>query len=174
MACLLQFRFNFLRNIPMAFHETFQQSTYIAAPLSLVDRTITSQVLMHRWLNPVLRCEPVGEWSTELGSKSQFVIQVPLLKPRLSCTVIQRQPGLIVWEFEGFFKGQDRWECHPESTGTRLLNRFEFKVDNPLIAYGFNTFAASWTRQDMQAQLLRLKQVAEQLAASEPTPTTSY
>jgi hypothetical protein len=29
------------------------------------------------------------------------------------------------------------------------------------VNWGFNTFAASWTKQDMQAQLRRLKRVAE-------------
>jgi hypothetical protein len=68
---------------------------------------------------------------------------------------------LIVWGFKGFFQGRDRWECLPEANGTRLLNRFEFEISNPLIRFGFNTFAAAWTQADMQAQLRRLKQVAE-------------
>ncbi|NET38926.1 MAG: SRPBCC family protein, partial [Cyanothece sp. SIO1E1] len=45
--------------------------------------------------------------------------------------------------------------------GTYLLNRFEFEIPSPLVRFGFNTFAASWTKQDMQAQLRRLKRVAE-------------
>jgi hypothetical protein len=46
--------------------------------------------------------------------------------------------------------------------GTRLLNRFEFEIPNPLVSWGFNTFAASWTQNDMKAQLRRLKRVAEE------------
>ncbi len=86
-----------------------------------------------------------------------------MLQPSLLSTVIERQPGLIVWDFKGFFAGQDRWECIPEEGGTRLLNRFEFEIPNPLVAFGFNQFAADWTKQDMEAQLRRLKQVAERL-----------
>lgn len=121
---------------------------------------------MHRWLNPALRCEPVGSWSSDVGSQSRFVVQIPLLQPTLNSTVTERRPGLVVWSFEGFFTGRDRWECRPEGNGTRLLNRFEFKIPNDLVRFGFETFAANWTRRDMQAQLLRLKQVAQQLAAS--------
>ena len=119
---------------------------------------------MHQWLNPVLRCEPIGDtWSTDLNSQTRFIIQIPLLQPSLLSTVVERRPGLVVWGFTGFFTGKDRWECIPEETGTRLLNRFEFEIPNPLVAFGFNQFAANWTKQDMEAQLKRLKQVAERL-----------
>ena len=146
--------------------ESFQQSIYIEAPLAIVDHTITDRTLMHRWLNPALRCEPVGDWSSDLGSQTRFMIQVPLLKPTLYSTVVERQLGLVVWAFEGFFRGRDRWQCHPEASGTRLVNQFEFEIDNPIVAWGFYTFAAPWTRKDMQAQLHRLKQVAEELATA--------
>ncbi len=150
----------------MTDRQTFQQSIYIAAPIAVVDRCITDQTLMHRWLNPALRCEPIGKWSTDLGSRSRFVVQIPLLQPTLNNLVSERRLGLVVWSFSGFFRGSDRWECQPERTGTRLLNWFEFEIPNPLIRFGFNTFAVSLTRQDMQAQLQRLKQIAEELAAA--------
>jgi hypothetical protein len=44
-----------------------------------------------------------------------------------------------------------------------LINRFNFTIPNPIIRYGFNTFAVNLTRQDMQAQLRRLKRVAEEI-----------
>jgi hypothetical protein len=69
--------------------------------------------------------------------------------------------GLVVWEFSGFFVGRDRWECFAEGQDTRLVNCFEFQIPNPLVAFGFQTFAAPWTKRDMQAQLQRLKNVAE-------------
>ena len=80
----------------------------------------------------------------------------------MNSVVVERQPGLVVWEFQGFFQGRDRWECQPTEKGTLLLNRFEYDIPNPLVSWGFNTFAASWTKEDMQAQLRRLKRVAEQ------------
>jgi len=141
--------------------QIFEQSIQIDASAIVVERCITDQILMHRWLNPALRCEPVGDWSTDLGSRSRFVIQVPVLRPTLKSVVVEREPGLVVWEFQGFFKGRDRWECQPESRGTRLVNRFEFEIPNPIVRFGFDTFAAKLTREDMQAQLRRLKRVAE-------------
>jgi hypothetical protein len=143
--------------------QVFEQSIQINATATVVERCITEQALMHRWLNPVLRCEPVGAWSTDVGSKSRFVIQIPVIKPTLDSTVVKRQPGLVVWEFQGFFKGRDTWECQPIDKGTRLVNRFEFEIPNPLVSWGFQTFAQNWTKEDMQAQLQRLKRVAEQV-----------
>lgn len=143
--------------------EVLEQSIEINATATVVERCITDLNLMHRWLNPVLRCEPVGEsWSTELGAQSRFVMQIPLLQPTLQCVVAERQPGIVVWAFQGFFQGRDTWECQPVKKGTHLLNRFEFDIPNPLISWGFQTFAAAWTKQDMEAQLRRLKRVAEE------------
>ena len=147
----------------MPLPQVFEQSIQINASATIVERCITDQVLMHRWLNPILHCEPIGEWSTEIGSRSRFVIQIPLLQPTLNSVVLEREPGLIVWGFEGFFQGRDRWECQPSFQGTKLLNRFEFEIPNTLVSWGFNNFAANWTKNDMKAQLRRLKQVAEEI-----------
>jgi Polyketide cyclase / dehydrase and lipid transport len=141
--------------------KVFEQTILINASATIVERCITDLTLMHRWLNPALRCEPVGDWNTSVGSKSRFIIQIPIIKPTLNTTVVEREPGLVVWGFEGYFQGRDRWECQPQDKGTCLLNRFEFEIPNPLINWGFKTFAESWTAKDMQAQLYRLKQVAE-------------
>ncbi len=131
----------------------------------------------------MLSCEPEGgTWSTEIGSKSKFVVMIPLLKfglqPTLHNIVSDRAPGLVVWDFEGFFVGTDRWQCDPidpvdEAVGdlmsspsrlaTRLTNCFTFEIPNPLVRFGFNKFALSLTQTDMIAQLKRIKVVAEQL-----------
>ena len=143
--------------------ETFEQSIWIDAPVETVDRTITDRDTMHEWLNPMLSCEPVQEWSTDIGAESLFRIKLPLVQPTLRSVVRDRQPGLVVWGFEGYFTGSDRWECTPERSGTRLTNRFTFTISNPLIAFGFRVFAATLTKRDMEQQLKRLKAVAERL-----------
>lgn len=147
----------------MSASQVFEQSIQIRASAVTVERCLTDLQLMHRWLNPALRCEPVGEWTTAIGGQSRFVIQVPLVQPTLNSVVVEREPGLVVWQFKGFFEGRDRWECNPELEGTRLVNRFEFKIPNPIVNYGFNRFAAQWTQNDMKAQLRRLKRVAEEV-----------
>ncbi len=148
--------------VTMSFSQVFEQSIFIRASATVVELCITDHTLMYRWLNPMLRCEPVGKWDTFVGSRSRFIINIPFLEPSLNSIVAEREPGLIVWEFQGFFRGSARWECQPELEGTRLLNRFEFEIPNPLIKFGFNQFAASWTKSDMEAQLRRLKRLAEE------------
>jgi hypothetical protein len=143
--------------------QAFEQSIQIDASPSIVEKCLTDRILMHRWLNPMLLCEPVGEWSTDLGSQSRFLIKIPLWPPTLDSVVVERQPGLVVWQFTGFFHGRDRWECQLHPQGTLLLNRFEFEIPNPLVRWGFNTFASKLTKQDMRAQLQRLKRVAEEV-----------
>jgi hypothetical protein len=144
----------------------FEQSIQIKASATVVDKCITDLELMQRWLNPALKCEPMGEWGTSVGSRSKFIIQIPGIKPTLKNVVLAREPGLIIWGFDGFFTGKDRWECEPNERGTRLINRFEFNIPNRLIAWGFDRFAATWTKADMEAQLRRLKRVAEELHQS--------
>jgi hypothetical protein len=146
--------------------QVLEQSIEINATSAVVERCFTDLTLMHRWLNPALSCQPVGgSWSTEVGSESLFIMQIPVVKPTLKSVVVEREPGLVVWEFQGFFQGRDRWECQPTPQGTRLVNRFEFDIPNPIVSWGFNNFAASWTQKDMQAQLRRLKRVAESLVS---------
>ncbi|MEY2984805.1 MAG: hypothetical protein RLZZ568_1422 [Cyanobacteriota bacterium] len=139
----------------------FEQSIEINASATVVERCFTDLGLMHQWLNPLLRCEPMGVWSTAVGGRSRFVINIPILQPTLNSVVVRRSPGLVIWQFSGFFSGRDRWECHPISQGTYLLNRFEFVIPNPIVSWGFQLFAAKLTSADMCAQLRRLKQVAE-------------
>lgn len=148
----------------MSSRQVFEQSILIRANSTVVEHCFTDLELMHQWLNPMLRCEPVDVWDTNVGGRCRFVIKLPLFQPTLKTVVLEREPGLIVWGFEGYFKGCDRWECLPEPQGTCLLNRFEFEIPNPLIKFGFNLFAASLTKSDMEAQLRRLKQVAERLS----------
>ncbi len=145
------------------FTQTFTQSIDIAATPEQVEQTFTELDLMQRWLNPMLVCTPVGPWSTDVGSRSLFVVKVPIATLVLENRVIDRAPGLVVWEFDGFFRGIDRWECHKINTGTRLTNSFSFDIPNPLIRFGFNTFAKRLTARDMTDQLQRLKTVAEDL-----------
>ncbi len=152
----------------MPARQVFENTIHINASATVVERCCTDLSLMQRWLHPALRCEPVGEWSAAAGSRSRFTIQIPLLRPTLDNVVSEREPGLIVWEFQGFFQGRDRWECQPSDQGTILLNRFEFEIPNPLVRWGFEQLAAPWTRQDMKAQLRRLKRVAEELQQLQP------
>lgn len=51
--------------------QVFEQSIQINASASEVERCIADRTLMHQWFNPALRCEPVGDWSTDVGSRKR-------------------------------------------------------------------------------------------------------
>lgn len=145
----------------------YENHVDIAASVATCERCLIEPDLMHRWLNPALRCEAVGPWSVNVGDRFHFRVRVPVLNLHLNCIVSERQLGLVVWTFDGFFRGSDRWECRTQPNGqTRLLNRFEFDIPNPLIRVGFDLVAASLTQRDMRSQLQRFKQVAEKLSAN--------
>jgi hypothetical protein len=53
--------------------QVFEQSIDISANATTVERCITDRALMHQWLNPALRCEPLGErWNTDPGGPDPF------------------------------------------------------------------------------------------------------
>jgi len=138
----------------------FEQTCLIAAPVAVVDRCLTQEALMKQWLNPLLACASVGAWDCEVGGRFRFYLRVPLIQPTLDCRVIERGLGLVVWAFDGFFTGTDRWQAVAVGEETRLLNRFEFAIPNPLVSWGFQGFAA-FTQQDMVQQLGRVRRIAE-------------
>ncbi|MBF2096754.1 MAG: SRPBCC family protein [Gloeomargaritaceae cyanobacterium C42_A2020_066] len=140
---------------------TFEQTIFISAPVAVVDAWITERERMAQWLNPLLRCEPVGVWSTAVGGRFRFCLALPGFQPSLDCVVTERQVGVIQWTFTGFFAGTDRWACTSMGDQTRLVNTFTFRIPNPLVAWGFDLVAAGLTRADMQAQLRRLKRCCE-------------
>lgn len=169
----------------------YTQSVVIEADLAQVDRCLTDPDLMGRWLNPLLRCEAIGSWSDQVGSRFRFRVGIPLWQPSLDCVICSRgiEPDTrwIEWGFEGFFVGSDLWRMMPfqaqdnqDSTNQNrihhqskpvieLVNRFQFGIPHPVVNWGFQVAAAGLTQRDMQAQLQRLKQVAEGLGPSAPS-----
>jgi hypothetical protein len=143
--------------------EIFEQQIRIAASLGAAERCLSEPGLMRRWLNPLLECRSVGEWSTAVGSRFRFYLRLPPVHPHLECEVVERALGLVQWQFTGFFEGTDRWEVTGSDGDLLLVNRFCFDIPNPLVRFGFAIFAQALTRADMQAQLHRLKAVAETL-----------
>ena len=162
---------------------TYTQTIEIATSLAQVDHCLTDPELMHRWLNPLLRCESVGSWSDQVGSQFRFLLGIPLWQPALACEIssrgIEANQRWIEWSFAGFFVGSDRWQMQSVTSMTKdelaegsskrpeltqLINTFDFEIPNPLVSWGFNLVAEGLTQRDMRAQLQRLQQVAEGLS----------
>lgn len=140
--------------------QVLEQSIQINASAVVVDRCITELDLQRRWQSG--SCEPVGEWSVAVGSYSRLTLKTPWFQFSLNRTVAVREPGLVVWSFNGLITGRDRWECRPRAIGTLVVNRWELQA-NPAISWGWQFLNRKWTNDEMAAQLMRLKYVAEEL-----------
>ncbi len=138
----------------------WEQSIQINASAVVVDRCITELDLQRRWRSSP--SEPIGNWSVTVGSYSRLAIKLPWGQFDLSRIVVIREPGLVVWGFDGLLKGKDRWECRPGEQGTQVFNRWELQTNN-LMGWGWQHFYHQQIADEMVAQLMRLKYVAEEL-----------
>jgi Polyketide cyclase / dehydrase and lipid transport len=143
--------------------ELCKKSIQINASATVVDRCLTELLLLRRWRNGLVTCEPLGAWSPEVGSRSHLRLENSLWPLSLRNIVVRREPGLIVWEFRGWLRGLDRWECQPWAGGTRLLNCWEWQATNGWIDWWWKSFGAKSIEEDIDAQLMRIKYVAEEL-----------
>ena len=140
--------------------QVWEQSIQINASAVVIDRCITELDLQQRWRGG--RCEAVGEWNVAVGSYSRLTMKWPWFQFRLNRVVVVREPGLVVWSFDGLLTGRDRWECRPRAVGTLVVNRWELQTSNA-IGWGWQRFNSQWITDEMAAQLMRLKYVSEDL-----------
>jgi Polyketide cyclase / dehydrase and lipid transport len=140
--------------------QVLEQSIQINASAVVVDRCVTDRSLQRRWLSH--NYELMGDGIVAVGSYSRLAVNLPLFQFTLSRIVVVREPGLVVWGFDGFITGRELWECRPHERGTLLVNRWELQTSN-LIGWGWHKFARQPITDEMVAQLKRLKYVAEEL-----------
>jgi Polyketide cyclase / dehydrase and lipid transport len=140
--------------------QVLEQSIQINASAVVVDRCVTDPSLQRQWLGS--NYEPMGNGSVAVGSYSRLAINLPLFHFTLSRIVIVREPGLVVWGFDGFITGRELWECRPHERGTLLVNRWELQTSN-LIGWGWHRFARQQLTDEIVTQLTRLKYVAEEI-----------
>jgi hypothetical protein len=143
--------------------EPWERSIQINASALIVDRCLTELDLIQRWRNSLVLTLPIGDWSVAEGSRSRLFLQFSLLPITLRNVVVRREPGLIVWKFTGWLQGYDRWECQPTDRGTRLVNCWEGQMGNRWLDWWWKYFGERAWADDREAQLMRIKYVAEEL-----------
>ncbi len=140
--------------------QIWEQSIQVDASAVVVDRCITELALQQRWRSG--RSEPIDNWSVAVGSYSRWLLPLPWWQLSLGRIVVIREPGLVVWGFDGLITGRDRWECCPSEQGTLVINRWEIQT-NSFIGWGWQRWNRNWINDQMVTQLMRLKYVAEEL-----------
>jgi hypothetical protein len=144
-------------------HRTYERSIQIEATATAVERCFTELDLVSQWLTPMFRCEAIGNWEAAVGNRCHLTIVSRFLRLGTIARVIVREPGSIVWQFEGALRGIDRWECEPNSEGTRLIHSREMTFSNPIFAWLFDRLFLSSTEHQNKVQISRLKAVAEEV-----------
>jgi Polyketide cyclase / dehydrase and lipid transport len=140
-----------------------QKSIYIKASATVVDRCLTELELIHRWRNGLVTCEALGEWLLSPGSRSRLRLENSLWPIVLRNNLVRREPGLVRWEFQGLLRGFDQWECQPAAAGTQLVNRWQWQAANGWLDWWWRNFGARAIEDDIEAQLMRIKYVAEEI-----------
>ncbi len=145
---------------------TIENEIRVAAPPLTAETYLLDPEKLHRWINPLFRFEPVGESGTTAGSRFRFVLQIPPIHPALEYEIAEHSfdptpdaPTVctVVYRFTGFMEGRDTWTFTAEGDGTRVWNRFEYDVPNPLVRLGWQILAEPFTVRDMREQMERLR-----------------
>jgi hypothetical protein len=138
----------------------------IDAPFDTIDRVMTDEALMRRWMSPAVRFRPSdgGGWGFEEGRRWQLELSGvgPLL--RADYVVHARREGLILWAFDGFWEGFDAWhwwrDPREPQRKTIVQNRIEYEIRNPL-AQALWTPVGLAMEWDARVQMRRLQEICE-------------
>lgn len=137
----------------------------VAASPERVEQVMTNQALMRRWMSPTVRFEPLEMWSFERGARWRLTLTGLGRVLESQYVVYDRQPGLILWAFDGFWEGFDawRWLTFPhDATKTLIQNRIEYNLRIPVLDLIWPTTIGPLMGWDAKVQMRRLKGVCEE------------
>lgn len=146
----------------------------VSAPMERVDAVMTDRALMLRWMSPAVRFEPLERWSFEQGARWRLTLTGLGRVLEASYRVYDRQPGLILWAFDGFWEGFDAWHWLPHegsSTQTLIQNRVEYTLRIPIMDLLWPATVGPLMGWDAKVQMRRLKSVCEEAIAARPRET---
>lgn len=151
------------------FPHLLEEFVVVTAPMDRVERVMTDEALMQRWMSPAVQFTPLDGWQFERGARWRLRLTGvgPLLEA--GYVVIERRPGLILWAFDGFWEGFDAWQWLPwqeRSDQTLIHNRVEYRLRTPGLDLIWPLTVAPLMKLDAQAQMVRLRQVCEQQEVS--------
>jgi hypothetical protein len=142
-----------------------EEFVVVAAPMRRVESVMTERTLMLQWMSGAVRFTPEHTWSFAEGARWRLTLAGlgRLLEARY--TVYERRPGLILWEFTGFWEGFDAWHWRPAEDGRTLIqNRIEYRLRLPIMDIVWPATVGPLMGWDARVQMQRLKQVCEHRA----------
>jgi len=147
------------------FPHLLEEFIVVNAPMAQVERVMTEQSLMQRWMSLAVRFEPLDGWRFDVGAP--WRLQLTGLGPLLEAgyVVADRRPGLVLWAFDGFWEGFDAWQWLPwqgRSDQTLIHNRIEYRLKVPGLDLIWPLTIAPLMKFDAGVQMKRLQQVCEE------------
>lgn len=144
--------------------QLLEEFVVVGAPMPAVERVMTEQALMVRWMSPAVRFEPHNDWGFATGDRWKLTLTGlgDLLKA--DYVVHERRPGLVLWAFNGFWEGFDAWHWMPDPANpqqTIIQNRVEYELRVPGLDLIWPLTVAPFMGWDARVQMQRLKQVCE-------------
>ncbi len=154
-----------------------EEFTLVHAPMEAVDRIMTEKPLMDRWASPSVQFKPRNGWSFEKGA--QWRLTLTGLGPLLSAdyVVYDRQPGLILWYYNGFWEGCDAWHWWQVPTApqhqTIIQNRLEYELRIPGLELIWSSVMVPLMQFDARIQMMRLQRVGNNYQRLLSAPATA-
>ncbi|OAN40525.1 hypothetical protein A6A03_04220 [Chloroflexus islandicus] len=146
------------------FPHLLEEFVVVNAPMDRVERVMTEQALMERWMSPAVQFTPLDGWRFDTGAPWRLRLTGvgPLLEA--GYVVAERRPGLVLWAFDGFWEGFDAWHWLPwqgRADQTLIQNRVEYRLKVPGLDLIWPLTIAPLMQLDAKAQMQRLKDVCE-------------
>jgi hypothetical protein len=152
-----------------AFPHLLEEFVVVHAAMDRVETVMTDEALMRRWMSPAVQFIPLDGWNFATGARWRLRLTGvgPLLEA--GYLVVERRPGLILWAFDGFWEGFDAWQWFPSQENpdqTLIHNRIEYRLRVPGLDLIWPLTIAPLMKLDAQAQMIRLRQVCEEVTPS--------
>jgi len=148
------------------FPHLLEEFVVVNAAMDHVETVMTDETLMKRWMSPAVQFTPLDGWNFATGARWRLRLTGvgPLLEA--GYLVVKRRPGLILWAFDGFWEGFDAWQWLPwqgNPDQTLIHNRIEYRLRVPGLDLIWPITIAPLMKLDAQAQMVRLRQVCEEI-----------
>ncbi len=148
------------------FPHLLEEFVVVNAAMDRVETVMTDETLMKRWMSPAVQFIPLDGWNFATGARWRLRLTGvgPLLEA--GYLVVERRPGLILWAFDGFWEGFDAWQWLPwqgNPDQTLIHNRIEYRLRAPGLDLIWPLTIAPLMKLDAQAQMVRLRQVCEEV-----------
>lgn len=146
-----------------------EEFVVVHAPMEVVESVMTDRELMLRWMSPTVRFEPLDGWRFDTGAPWRLTLTGLGNLLVADYVVHERQPGLVLWAYTGFWQGFDAWHWMPapeDPQQTIIQNRLEYELRVPGLNLIWPVTVGPLMGWDARVQMKRLREVCESVSVA--------